>query len=380
VHRNRSRRASVGIFNLNWSARGGGEKRSLVLAAHLARTRRVVVFSPAPLDREVLEGYFDVDLGSVEFVTLGPREEDGARIRASGVEVLVNNSHGSEIPCPTSRGIYMCMFPHDWPGVVPDGQTEEGRSGWSLFRKQQRTRAALDTWQVVTANSRFTRDWIRKKWGRRAVVVHTPCDSIGPGGAKDKLILHVGRFVTDSAGEHPKRQDVLVRAFREAPWLHDSGWELHLAGSVSPDAASATFVAGLVEAATGFPVRFHFDAPHPALRALYRRAAIYWHATGFGYPADEFPFKQEHFGQTVVEAMSAGAVPVVYDSGGPRETVRDGVTGYRFADLEGLASRTRQLAGNPALRSRLARNGLRASACFSRAAFVTRVERLVDAG
>jgi glycosyltransferase involved in cell wall biosynthesis len=33
--------------------------------------------------------------------------------------------------------------------------------------------------------------------------------------------------------------------------------------------------------------------------------------------------KGEHFGITVVEAMSAGCVPIVHDSGGPKEIVQD---------------------------------------------------------
>jgi glycosyltransferase involved in cell wall biosynthesis len=373
------RRRSVGIFNLHWGALGGGEKRSLVLAAHLGLSRRVVVFSPSPLERPKLESYFDVQLGDVEFAALGPRAEDESRIRACNVDVLVNNSYGSELFCPVSRGIYMCMFPHDWQGLIPEHARGESRSGLRLFQRSRPAGAALDTWRVVTANSRFTRDWILRKWGRRATVVYSPCDAVGPGEVKEKLILHVGRFVADSPREHPKRQDVLVRAFHDMGWLHDAGWELHLAGSVQPDAASADYVARLAAAAAGYPVHFHFDVPLPSLRDLYRRAAIYWHATGFGYPSEEFPFKQEHFGQTVVEAMSAGAVPVVYDAGGPRETVQQGVTGYRFSDPAGLALQTEQLARDPELRRRIAGNAVRASSRFSRAAFVARVERLVDA-
>ena len=346
---------SVGVYNLNWGAMGGGEKRSLVLAAHLGLSRRVVLFSPSQLDRRRLEDYFDVRLGAVEFVVLGPREEDGERIRATGLDVLVNNSYGSELASPVARGIYMCMFPHDW------------------------TEATLDTWDVITANSRFTRDWIRRKWGRRATVVYSPCDAIGSGGVEERVILNVGRFFADSPGAHSKRQDVLVQAFRAMGSLHDAGWELHLAGGVNPDPASVEYVSSLTRSAAGLPVYFHFGVPHEALMDLYRRAAIYWHATGFGLSPEEFPSKQEHFGQTIVEAMSAGAVPVVYDAGGPKETVRPGVTGYRFRDLAGLASHTLRVARDPVLRRRLARRAVHASARFSRTAFVSRVERLVDA-
>jgi glycosyltransferase involved in cell wall biosynthesis len=41
----------------------------------------------------------------------------------------------------------------------------------------------------------------------------------------------------------------------------------------------------------------------------------------------------EHFGITIVEAMSAGCVPIVHDSGGPREIVDDR-TGFRWQTEE----------------------------------------------
>jgi hypothetical protein len=197
------RRRSVGIFNLHWGAFGGGEKRSLVLAAHLGLSRRVVVFSPSPLERQKLEGYFDVELRNVEFIVLGPRSEDERRIRACNLDVLVNNSYGSELFCPIPRGIYMCMFPHDWPGVVAKHREGGSYFGLRSSRRSRPTDTALDSWRVVTANSHFTRDWIRRKWGRCATVVYSPCDSIGSGGLKEKLILNVGRFVADSPSEHP---------------------------------------------------------------------------------------------------------------------------------------------------------------------------------
>jgi len=43
--------------------------------------------------------------------------------------------------------------------------------------------------------------------------------------------------------------------------------------------------------------------------------------------------KGEHFGITIVEAMSAGCVPVVHDSGGPKEIV-NGERGFRWQNLE----------------------------------------------
>ena len=62
-----------------------------------------------------------------------------------------------------------------------------------------------------------------------------------------------------------------------------------------------------------------------------RAASIYWHATGFGTSEQMQPSKQEHFGMSIVEAMSAGAVPIAFDAGGPRETVDPGANGYLWS-------------------------------------------------
>lgn len=348
------KRGGVGLYNLNFDARGGGEKRTLVLADHLSRSRRVVLLSSGPLDVAALEEYFNVNLDRVEVVVLGSRQKDFARIASMQLDRFVNNSYRSELPCPARQGVYMCMFPHACET------------------------AALETYRVVTANSRFTAEWIWRMWGRRSRVVYSACDAM-EAGSKDKVILSVGRFVADSAMAHHKRQDVLVTAFRKMPWLHDAAWELHLAGSSIANEGSMRYLASLRDAARGLPVHFHPDAPGEELRTLYGRARLYWHAAGFGSSPEKLPFRQEHFGISIVEAMSAGAVPIVFDGGGPRETVISGVNGYRFRDEEGLAALTRQVLSNAAHERRLAMSAVATSRKFSRAAFVRRVERALDA-
>ena len=46
--------------------------------------------------------------------------------------------------------------------------------------------------------------------------------------------------------------------------------------------------------------------------------------------------KREHFGIAIVEAMSLGCIPVVHDSGGPREFVPQR---FRFDSIETAASK-----------------------------------------
>jgi glycosyltransferase involved in cell wall biosynthesis len=159
--------------------------------------------------------------------------------------------------------------------------------------------------------------------------------------------------------------------------LHRDGWELHFVGSVGADEESPKFAAALVQDAKGFPVTFHFNAGFEEMRELYRRAAIYWHATGYGFSTNDYPARQEHFGITTVEAMSAGAVPVVNGSGGQKEIVTHEVDGLCWDDTTGLLSQTRRLVNDADLRGRLSREAVLSSKRFGREAFNASVDGLV---
>ena len=99
--------------------------------------------------------------------------------------------------------------------------------------------------------------------------------------------------------------------------------------------------------ADGLPVVLHPDASGAELRDLYARASIFWHAAGLGEDPERHPDRFEHFGITTVEAMSAGAVPVVIDAAGQIEIVDHGVDGYRFAGLDDLVTHTERLIDDP---------------------------------
>ena len=89
------------------------------------------------------------------------------------------------------------------------------------------------------------------------------------------------------------------------------------------------------------------------MRRLFAESSIYWHASGFGEDEQRTPERFEHFGITVVEALAAGAVPIVYGAGGPAEIVQDGVHGYHWHDLDELMALTRRVATDVAERGRL---------------------------
>jgi glycosyltransferase involved in cell wall biosynthesis len=365
---------NVGIYNLHMSAMGGGEKLTLVAAEHLSRANNVTLFCAEPLDKARLESFFGVDLSRLEIHPLagpgriprlvGKLRGDSAsslsqhhyeQLRKLDLDVFINNSYGSELRCPAARGFFMCMFPH--ATIKPD-------------------RAVIDSYSTVVAISQYSAEWVRRRWQREAEVIYPPCDDMGPATEKAKTILHVGRFLADSDEDerHHKSQGVLLETFKTMTDLHRAGWALYFAGSRSSD---TTFADLLVRKAQGFPVFFDFNLPREELRDLYREAAIYWHATGYGFETKTHPGKQEHFGITTVEAMSAGAVPVVYASGGQTEIVTDEVDGFYWNELDQLAARTRDLANDDELRRRLGEQATIASRRFNRKIFAAAIDRLI---
>jgi glycosyltransferase involved in cell wall biosynthesis len=184
----------------------------------------------------------------------------------------------------------------------------------------------------------------------------------------------VGRFFDQDFG-HSKKQLELVRAFRTLVSRGLTGWDLHLVGGCQQ--SHADYLGRVRAEAQGLPVHFHIDASGKELRDLYRRASIYWHAAGFGESERRHPERLEHFGISTVEAMGAGAVPIVVGKAGQGEIVQHGVSGYHFRSLSDLASRTRQLAVDRALRQRLAAEARRQANAFSTEHFAAQVRALV---
>lgn len=406
-------RRRIGIYDLHLGDGGGGDKRCLVMAERLSRRFDVVLIYGEPCDVASVASRANASVDGVETLQLrlpvqaalrwtagmapgflkragleaGLRRIHRAleptyygQIKRLDLDLFINNQFFSILPCPARSGIYMCMFPHEMRGRVktdPRDGVVQRMYETGVNRMLGMTPRVLDSYRAITANSAFTAHWIERMWGHRAEVVYSASEPMGPPVLKEKIILHVGRFASPRSLGY-KHQHTLLEAFRHMPDLHAEGWQLHFAGSALPDRQSKEAVNRLGSAGAGLPVQVHANAPYPVLRDLYRRASMYWHATGYGSCEDLHPARQEHFGLTVVEAMSAGAVPVVFKGGGPKETIQEGVTGYLWDSLDELARITRRLASNPESLRSCGERCVPWSAQFSRSAFADRVEGVVD--
>jgi hypothetical protein len=145
-------------------AMGGGEKLTLVLAEHLSVAHNVFLFSAEPLDVSSLEQFFDVDLSRVKVICLKtPGSLSRVRARLSGtnglsvsrhhesqlrsleLDLFINNSYASALKCPTTRGIFMCMFPHQASPAVNN---------------------FVHSYSMIVAISRYSAEWVWNRWDR----------------------------------------------------------------------------------------------------------------------------------------------------------------------------------------------------------------------
>lgn len=207
-------------------------------------------------------------------------------------------------------------------------------------------------WRSVNTNSEFTKRVVENDWGIKVnMVLYPEIDAtlLTTRTKKTNLILSVGRFFPQL---HSKRQDILVEAFarllKEQPTLMKN-WQLVFVGSVE----NKSFYDKIVQQAKGLPISFQTNLDHQGINDLYAQARLFWHATGFGIDQVKNPEKVEHFGIATVEAMAAGAIPLVIASGGQSEIIPPSLTPYCWQTVSELVTNTTQLLRDPSKESHL---------------------------
>jgi glycosyltransferase involved in cell wall biosynthesis len=276
------------------------------------------------------------------------------RLRLDGFDAIVSSSsafaHGVRKP-PGARHLCYCHSPfrYAWHersfalAEVPAPLRPPLDVLMRLHRGFDR-RASLDVDQYV-ANSKLTRDRIRRFWGRDAPVVHPPVDVERFAiGQPEDYVLFVGELVRH------KRPAVAIEAATAA------GRRLKVVGS-GPEL-------GRLRA------RYDHQAEFLGKVSDEQLAQLYAGALALIVP------KVEEFGVAAVEAQAAGRPVVGLDAGGLAETVIHDRTGL-------LVPPGDESAMVRALREDLTRfdpEDIRAHAQrFSRRAFQSRIRELVEA-
>lgn len=309
---------NIGFYSPYLDTLGGGERYTLTLASHWSKTHDASIFWDNNGILDVAQKRLDIDLSRVKVVQNIFRTGNVFKklFITRQYDLIFFLSDGSIPSTIARRNIlhYQVPFP-----VVPYSA------------------AKLSRYQAIVCNSQFTKRTLDQRIGKRAIVIYPPVRPVEPHrGKKEKLILSVGRF---TAFHTAKKQHVLIEAFAQGlknnKW---SGWRLVLAGGLL--SSDQEYFGKLEASVKGLPIIIEANISHDQLTDYYRRASFYWHAAGCG---ETDPRWMEHFGITTVEAMSAGAVPVVFAGGGQPEVVWDGTNGYLWHTIDELIERTTEM-------------------------------------
>ena len=351
----------VAVYDLYWSTYGGGEQVDAAIAECLTRAgHSVTLLGPHPIDVEVMRRRLGRDLSGCDYRQV--RDDDEASAASADVDLFINGTYLSTAVNRAQWGLYYVHFP-EVPATRRQRATQMvADAGYRMLAgrselppalrgvrdglaRRRRDKRWVQSYTTVCANSGYTAQWVDRLWPCAAEVLYPPVEPIvGHAVSKRSGIVSVGRFFDRRFG-HCKKQDVLLDAFRslEADGADDVA--LSLVGGA--DGQSRDYVLGLRRAAIGHNIDVRVNVTRDEVINRVSRAALFWHAGGFGEDPARHPDRFEHFGIAVVEAMSAGCVPMVFGAAGPAEIVRDGVDGIHWHTVDELIEATRALLADP---------------------------------
>ncbi len=182
-----------------------------------------------------------------------------------------------------------------------------------IICKQKQTKVHM------AANSEFTKKVLQKHSKLPIDVIYPPVRiSINTDRKKEDLVVTLGAFDED------KRQLLQLEAARRNP-----GYKFYICGHLTN---KSYFLEVSRKAKKLKNVVLKPNIQFPELQNLLKRSRYFLHTK-----------KEEHFGISIVEAIAAGCIPIVHDSGGQKEIVTD--RKFRYSSDSEMFNKFRELAG-----------------------------------
>ena len=291
------------MYDLYWSTLGGGEQVDGSIAQVLAADHDVTLLGPHPADVDATFRRLGVDLSACGHRRVVDDLE--ASEASADFDVFVNGTYLSKAINRAPLGYYYVHFPGEVPtrrGPRPQPDGRRRREG-AVARAEAAAAPDRGAGGVRppraprSSSSRPTRATWRTPSSPPAGSSgsgHAPTDVLYPPvrpsvrpGAKEPLILVLGRFFDPKFG-HSKKQHELLETFRD---LHRAGrlpgWRMAIVGGC--DAANRDYALAVRRAARGLPVDVHVNAPGALVEELLASASIYWHGAGLGEDPQRHP-------------------------------------------------------------------------------------------
>ena len=229
-------------------------------------------------------------------------------------------------------------------------------------------------------NSLFTKSWL-VKWGINSEVIYPylsqdfidlDIDKL----KKENIILSVGRIYSHL---HSKKQSILIDLFNKLKQqnIMFKNFKLILAGGLKQE--DKQYFNELETLIGKNPdILLKPNLSYSELLELYKKSKFYIQMTGYGIDENKNPELVEHLGITPLEAMASGCITFCYHSGGPKEIIKEGRTGFLFKSKEELIKKLVYNISDPGRQIRikkLAKNYIRTN--FSYELFKKRVKEVI---
>ncbi|MBU1327466.1 glycosyltransferase family 4 protein [Patescibacteria group bacterium] len=341
----------IGFYNPYLDNPSGGERYTLALASHWSEDHDVCLFWD---DTSIIK-----------------KARERLNIDLSKTKIVQNVFRGKNVfkKISTSLQYDLIFFLSD--GSIPTTLAKHNLLHFQVpFSEVAYSPFKLSRYQYVVCNSRFTQNHLDRRVRNKTIVIYPPVRPVPqePKIKKDKIILSVGRFT----GYHNvKKQEVMIDAFKKIE-NHLSDWKLVLAGGLIE--SDRDYFRQLKDQSKNHRIELLSNFNFQELVKLYQQAPIYWHAAGFD---ETDPTLMEHFGISTVEAMSAGAMPIVFAGGGQTEVVEDGKNGFLWKTVEELINNTLEVAGNMDNYEEVRQSAMKRSRDFSEEKFAQKFDELL---
>lgn len=353
----------IGVYDPYLDDLGGGEKYMMTIASCLSKQHHVTVFWDHKEDIQKLQQRFAIDFSRVTFAPniFTPKISHLRRaLVTKKYDAIIVLSDGS-IPFSLSKKLFV-HFQAPLQGV---------------YKQTVKNKVKLSRVNAIFCNSYFTKSYIDKEFNVNSIVLYPPVDLSPRLEEKENFILHVGRFRAKNVkvGDY-KKQGFMVEIFKKMVKEKKNGnWRFVIAVGVR-DTEKELFDS-LRKQAKGVPIEFLVNLNNEELLIVYAKAKIYWHASGFGEDLERHPEFAEHFGISTVEAMGAGAVPVVINAGGQKEIVENNMSGFLWNASEELIEKTQSLMKDENLLKKLSYEAMQRAKEFGGDRFCKEVEKII---
>jgi len=302
----------IGIFHPLLNACGGAEWVAVNIINNLKRAgHRIVVLNNEKTDQQKIKSLFGKRVDADDEIILPFQmfhDGDLHNVYTDGLralflktkcDVLIDTQSNALLPGADITYIHFPLM-----GRLTDSKSRLPPAYFHPYLLYER-KEARNNKRLILANSKYTSNAVRKLAGGTSTLLYPPVsksfyDNGDDTDGRGNIVVSLSRIAPE---KRLTRIPFIARFTNKGIRFRIVG----IKGSVQElqrikESIEANQVSDRVEITT--------DVPREELRRILRRSKVFLHVTN-----------GEHFGVAVAEAMASGCIPIVHDSGGPREFV-----------------------------------------------------------